>query len=209
MAKLKLHYFDMKWLGEPVRMILAVGGIDFQDIRFTMKEWPAIKPTTPLGQAPYIEFEGGKRLAQTKAISRYLAKQTGLFPESDWDAARCDMVVEYSDDLRQPFAPVFLEPNKDVQKKLLTKYVKDVPKLLDNFEKLLTENGSNGHFVGDKLTWADIYVYAMLNLIYTGTNMLGEGITFDLHPQIQAFVAKVEAVPSIAAWLEKRPKSDV
>jgi glutathione S-transferase len=99
MPKYTVNYFEFKWLAEPVRMILSYGDLDWEDRRFKREEWPSIKPSkcfayqhnmschnhhwmpplaTPLGQAPFLQIEGGKCLAQSKAICRYLARETGI-----------------------------------------------------------------------------------------------------------------------------------
>jgi glutathione S-transferase len=95
---------------------------------------------------------------------------TGLFLEDDWDAARCDMLVDYVDDFRNPIGGIFFEQNEEVkvntnycfqthfshkffvfQKQKLNKYIEDSKAFLDNFEKLLTENGHDGYLVGSKV----------------------------------------------------------
>ena len=43
--KVTLTYFGARARGELVRLILAYGGIDYEDIRLTQEEWPAIKPS--------------------------------------------------------------------------------------------------------------------------------------------------------------------
>lgn len=48
MPEFKLTYFDIKGLGEPVRLLLAYGGQEFEDIRISMEEWPALKPSNLL-----------------------------------------------------------------------------------------------------------------------------------------------------------------
>lgn len=42
--KFKLIYFNAKALAEPIRFLLSYGGIDFEDVRFSVEEWPALKP---------------------------------------------------------------------------------------------------------------------------------------------------------------------
>lgn len=44
----KLHYFNAKALGEPIRMLFAYGGIKYEDIRYDRfgDEWPKIKKCT-------------------------------------------------------------------------------------------------------------------------------------------------------------------
>lgn len=39
----KLHYFNITGLGEPIRWILKYGGIEFEDIRYEFEEWPEVK----------------------------------------------------------------------------------------------------------------------------------------------------------------------
>lgn len=42
----KLIYFNFEGLGEPIRLLLSYGGIDFEDIRIEQADWPALKPST-------------------------------------------------------------------------------------------------------------------------------------------------------------------
>lgn len=41
----KLTYFNITGLGEPIRMLLKYGGIDFEDIRIEEEDWPNLKPS--------------------------------------------------------------------------------------------------------------------------------------------------------------------
>lgn len=40
----KLYYFNVKALGESIRMLFAYGGIDYEDVRVQREDWPALKP---------------------------------------------------------------------------------------------------------------------------------------------------------------------
>lgn len=42
----KLTYFNFKGLCEPIRLLFAYGGIEYEDVRLTKEEWPEIKPST-------------------------------------------------------------------------------------------------------------------------------------------------------------------
>lgn len=69
----------------------------------------------PFGQVPVLEYKGQK-LAQTKAICRFVGKQLGFHPEDNWEAAELDMLADRGEDI---MVPVFMalreqDPEKQV-----------------------------------------------------------------------------------------------
>lgn len=53
----------------------------------------------PFGQMPVLEFDG-KKVHQSVAICRYLAKQVGLSGANDFENLEIDMVVDTINDFR-------------------------------------------------------------------------------------------------------------
>jgi hypothetical protein len=43
MVQYKLTYFNLKGLGEPVRLILTYLGKEFEDVRVERQDWPKLK----------------------------------------------------------------------------------------------------------------------------------------------------------------------
>ena len=43
MANIKLHYFDVRARAEAARWILEYAGAKYEDIRYSIEEWPEIK----------------------------------------------------------------------------------------------------------------------------------------------------------------------
>ncbi|VDO93495.1 unnamed protein product [Soboliphyme baturini] len=41
----KLTYFDIKGLGEPIRLLFAYVGQPYEDVRVTIEDWPKVKPS--------------------------------------------------------------------------------------------------------------------------------------------------------------------
>lgn len=54
----------------------------------------------PMGQMPVLEVDG-KRVHQSIAILRYVAKLVGLTGADDWENAQIDSAVDTVNDLRQ------------------------------------------------------------------------------------------------------------
>ena len=57
MTTYELSYFNGAGRAESIRVMLHAAGIDFKDNRFSGPEWPAIKPTTPLGAVPTLKID--------------------------------------------------------------------------------------------------------------------------------------------------------
>lgn len=61
----------------------------------------------PFGQMPILEYEG-KVINQSRAITRYVAKQVKLVGKDDWENAEIDAAVDNVDDLRESKSRYFL-----------------------------------------------------------------------------------------------------
>ena len=59
MKKFKLTYFDFDGgRGEPARLALRIGGIEFEDCRIPVAEWPEVKDNYRYHQLPELEVDG-------------------------------------------------------------------------------------------------------------------------------------------------------
>ena len=73
MPQLKLSYFDFHGgRAEPIRLALAIGGIAFEDHRFTFPEFAEVRKTVPFGQVPVMHVDG-VQVTQSDAMLRYAA----------------------------------------------------------------------------------------------------------------------------------------
>jgi len=102
MCEIKYTYFDLRVKGEPARLLLAYGGVKYTDERIALgwndpKPWQALKPTTPWGQLPMLQWKGDT-LCQSMAICRFLAREFGIAGKSSMEMAQVDEIVDVVQD---------------------------------------------------------------------------------------------------------------
>jgi len=103
---------------------------------------------------------------------------------------------------------VFFRLEQDPVKKeeLKKKYIEEqLPEFLNKLEALLvSNNGGKGYFVGDSLTWADLYLvraHGSLEL------QVGLPAPFAKHPKLNELYERAIAQPKVAEYVAKRPKT--
>ncbi|XP_018334295.1 glutathione S-transferase-like [Agrilus planipennis] len=193
----KLTYFNLKGLGEPLRFLLKYGNLDFEDIRYELKDWPQIKDKQPFGQLPTLEHNG-KVAVQSIAIARYLAKQVKLTGANDWEDLEIDSVIDTITDLRAKI--ISNHENEEAMKQVRKE---SIPFYLNRLETIAKNN--KGHLAVGKLTWADVYFAGALDFINAraGVNII------EKYPNLQKVVDTVLTIPQIKKWVATRPKTDL
>ncbi|GAB6028477.1 hypothetical protein CHUAL_002636 [Chamberlinius hualienensis] len=202
--KYRLVYFDGRGRAELARILFAQAGVEYEDARIPKDKWPALKPNTPFGQLPVLEVNG-KQIAQSAALTRYLATEFGLVGSNTLEAAEADMIVGACVDLFNIFKPYMFETDAEKKKEIGLKLMNEhLPNYMKHFERLLTANkGGKGYFVGDKLTWADIAVATAIHPLLERVP-----VALDDHPLLKEFYERIYGLPNIKAWIAKRPKTD-
>ena len=71
------------------------------------------------------------------------------------------------------------------------------------FDAQLSKN-SSGFFVGDSLTWFDLYFVAMIEFLNTFYAEMIKALN-EQYPKIKEHDTRIRAVPQIADWISKRP----
>nr|QIC35748.1 glutathione S-transferase sigma 1 [Ostrinia furnacalis] len=201
--KVSFTYFNVKALGESGRLLLAYGGQEFEDKRFTSETWPEIKPTTPFGQAPVLEIDG-KKYAQSLAIARYLGRKYGLAGATPEEDLEIDMYNDFVNDIRAKAASVQYESDEVLKEKKHEDFSKNVyPAMLSKLNEIVGQN--NGHIAVGKLTWAD-FVFAGM---YDYLKMMLRIPDLDTkYPNLKKVVDNVYSLPQLKAYLAAAPKCD-
>ena len=206
-SDLKFYYFNLHARGELTRLILAAAGREYEDIRFDFGKWPEYKPKMILGQCPVLELGDGTQIPQSMTIARYVAREAGLAGSDNLESAKIDAVVDTQKDVNEVFyTKVFFE--KDETKKaaeLKTFLSETLVKHVENLNKLKNAYSQNGkNFVGNKLSWADIFVFYSLGaLVKAVPEVKGQ-----FGDQFKPLMGEIYANENLKKYLENRPEVD-
>uniref|UniRef100_A0A914DR27 glutathione transferase n=1 Tax=Acrobeloides nanus TaxID=290746 RepID=A0A914DR27_9BILA len=160
MVKYTLHYFAPRGGGECTRLLLAYGGEDFVDKRYTQEEFKEkAKKSMPFGQVPVLEVDG-KMLPQSFAINRYLARKYGLAGKDDFEQATVDAIgdsiKDFFNETREWLMVAYGFAPGDKDKLFKEKYTPAAEKYFPVIKKYIKIAG-NGYLVKGGPTWVDFY----------------------------------------------------
>jgi glutathione S-transferase len=204
MVAYKFYYFDARGLGESIRLILHYVGQEFEDVRIKKEDWPNWKPKFAYGKVPVLEVEGGKQLAQSAAIARYLGEKYGIAGKDEWERAKVNEILDYFRDARDELTKYiyvvlgFREGDKEALRRDAFE-----PGVAHNFpiiERILKESGS-GFLVASGVTFIDFIVAEFLE----GVKGV-EPKVLEAYPTLQDYVTRVHALPQLADYLKSRPQ---
>jgi len=201
MVHYKLYYFDVRGLGEVIRLLLQYKGEKYEDERFTHENWDKIKSKFPYGKVPVLEVDG-KQLAESFAIARYLAKQFNLAGKDAWEQAKVDEFADLMKDAFNEFIQYFRvvvgfgEGNKDALHRDV--FLPAIAKYYPIYVKTLHDSGS-GFVVKSGLTWADFLLSEHLHTVH---HMHPEALK--KYPELEQYLQRIQQLPQIKKYIEGR-----
>ncbi|CAF0986643.1 unnamed protein product [Brachionus calyciflorus] len=195
----KLKYFNFRGRAEAIRILFKLANQNFEDIRFELSEWSALKQTFIFHQLPVLEVcEDSKTtvIAQSNSILRFVADRLGLSGKDDLERAKCDMINEQIISVFENLVNIYRMKDGDEKQKALDSTISEqVPngyKLIQNF---LDESG---FLVGDKITYADI----VLVLSYDWLRDRKDEVLAKL-PGLKKHYEKIMSIPLISQHIEE------
>jgi len=209
-ATVKLQYFDLAGLGEPIRYALAQAGVPFEDARFASRdEFLAEKPRLRFGQVPYL-IVNGHELFQSCAIMRFIGRyfSAALYPLDATKAAQVDALLDQVKDVRVGldvakykmrfgFPDTVLDDAK-AQIVIDTWRTSTLPRHLEFFEKALAASPSAFLTGSPSPTVADIFLATTLHGF---AQMSPPPAPYSA--KLQALVEAVYAQPAIVAFRDR------
>jgi glutathione S-transferase len=206
-SDLKFYYFNLQARGELTRLILAAAGRSYEDIRFDFDHWPEYKPKMILGQVPVLELADGTQIPQSLTIARYVARETGLGGSDNLESAKIDAVVDTQKDINEVFySKVFAEKDETKKAQEAEKFLNEnVVKHVENLDKLKKAYSQDErYFVGNKLSWADLYVFNSIEALVKAVPQVKEKFA----GQFKSLFDAVKGDENIKKYLDSRPETD-
>ncbi|KAF9290748.1 hypothetical protein BGZ68_006145 [Mortierella alpina] len=197
----QLLYFPFHGVVSALRTMLAISGAKYT---FTHPEnWELEKQQTPFGHMPvlYETTSTGEtlELAELSVIEFYLASKFGFMGSNAWEDQLVRSYTTSTQALFEKFVVSVIRMPKDLQPQLTQAFVeKQIPEWVEFHERILKANGSNGHYIGNQLTFADIKASSVMPLMM---KLSGDKyISKELTPALMALYETMEANPKYAAW---------
>lgn len=199
--KIKLTYFDTFGRAGPIRLALAVGGIEFEDVRLSQEEFIAKKTAGAytFGSLPVMEIDG-EMLAESAALLRYAGKLANLYPKDAKAAAKVDMVIDGLENLVVPLMKDSTPEGRDkFVKEALPRYIKPVNDII--------EKSKGGPFVlGEEMSIADLTITSFVGYLTTGMLDNVPKDCLNHYSHILACAKAVSDNEKISAWNKEHEK---
>jgi glutathione S-transferase len=141
----------------------------------------------PRGRIPAVEFADGRRLAESNAIIRYLARDTRLLPDDPFVQAKIDEWLFWEQYSHEPYIATTRYHIVYLKRSLAEREpwrVERGEKALDFMESQL--GGGRQWLVGETLTIADIALLAYTRLAHEG------GFDLAPRPNVRAWIGRCE-----------------
>jgi len=198
MHKPRLTYFDAPVSrGEECRLALHLAGIDFEDVRISGADWPAMKDQTPYGGLPVLEPPGHPAIAHSNAILVLIGRRHGLHPTDDFEAARHEGMMQHVEDLRAVVSPTIRmgdAEKKAAREALVAGYL---PAWAGAAERNIL---GRPFFSGDRIQVVDLKLYMAVRWFIGGKVDHIPAAIFSDYPGLVGVYEAARSHPGVMSW---------
>jgi glutathione S-transferase len=205
---LKLCGFRISNYHNKVRIVLLEKGIEhLEEPNWTPRQTDEYLARSPMGKAPFLELDDGRRLTESQVICEYLEEaypQKPLLPRDPWQRAKVRELVTHMElylelPARRTYGFVFFgrpvdEPVKQAVEKDLARGVRAL-KALARFDPFIA---------GPELTLADCAAFVHLPLVSLATKIGYERDVLEDLPQLKTYLRMLGERPAFRQVNEER-----
>ena len=209
-GKIVLHYFPIPAMGEPVRLLLELGGFDWEDKVVDFKTWGegTLKKQAQWGQMPFMLLEDGTQFTQSRAMVKFLANYvtvsgTPLMPSDPMVVYQVDMLMDAFEDMLNKLRKTFA--TADAAEKAAEREKLFLPggECAELFKKMDAVCGAD-YLVAGQLTYGDLYFYVLVAFLRCGfwqDPAPGVPANFiEAYPKLKGVCDRFGAIPEVKAY---------
>jgi len=207
---LVLSYFGVRAVGQMAQYVMHAGNVKYHFDSTRAANWATEKAKTPFGQLPVLSVKGQGVIAQSGAITQYVATLAGFLPSDPFARSRGLMVYDQFRDIRTALGRAkyagdskwgddhgFIADKAAQEKAYGELRSTKFPHFLGCLEKLFPQEGFFlGSVFGPSL--ADIAAFASLQML----KEIGEGDALKPFPKLNAIHASVLQMGTLKEFLE-------
>ncbi|KAF9426642.1 hypothetical protein BGZ94_006234 [Podila epigama] len=162
-ATFTLYYWGIPSAGATARDLLSYGRVSWKNHVVDFNAWAAGEFKTPFRALPILKIRSVKghevTLAETIVVDQFLAKRFNLLGDNEWEEYQIKAFYSNIHYLRERSFQNVSWTHADKRKVGLEKFLtKTLPAFIEDHEFHLKNNGSNGHYIGNRLSLADIHL---------------------------------------------------
>lgn len=204
----EIIYFGIHGRAEAIRLLFALAGQTFTDTAVPRDQWKTLKGTMPLFQLPVLVERSAaseRRIPQSQAILRHLARTFGLYGDDEDERVRADVLAETCVDVSAALSALLYGASKD-NPEARAKYWADAwPTAVAKLDNLLAAAppSAGGLFVRARPTFADVVAFQVLH-----THLVLQPTCLDGAAALRRFHDRMAALPAWQAYLASRRKHE-
>ncbi|KAF9424463.1 Glutathione S-transferase S1 [Entomortierella beljakovae] len=198
-------YWGLASVGSTSREILRMGKANCTFHIPEDADWTDNKVATSFSCLPTLKMTGpnGKEMIISEAmvIDIYLAERFGLLGENKYESLVIQSIYSSIHFLRERTFSGVAWAKEEYRAEKRNNFLKGTLKtFLEDHDFHLRDNGSNGHYVGDKLSLADLHLSNIIH--FFGTMPWGKMAVdaFKSYEAVWKVKEMVDKVPEVAAW---------
>jgi glutathione S-transferase len=204
MTQYRLTYFDIDGgRAEPIRIAFHIAGVPFEDHRISFQEFMEGREGLRFTCVPVLEIDG-QPVTQSNALSRYIGKMAGLYPEDPLQALYCDEVLGALEDVTNHIGRTMRLQGDELREAREQLSEGWLPVYLRGLSDLL-ERGGGEYFAAGQLTVADLRAFVETRWLTSGfLDHIPTDIVANVAPALAEHNTRIAAEPRVAAYYASR-----
>ncbi|KAJ1851530.1 hypothetical protein LPJ73_003020 [Coemansia sp. RSA 2703] len=206
MSSFVLRYFPAHSRAETIKAILSYTETDY---KYETPEWPQQKCEQPAGKLPVLveilPDSSEYVLSDSLAIESYLVDKFKLSVTGDSQIIARQLEIRYQIKDMFEACTLYRYSPPEARQMFLDYFLSSAKDFVKYHEKLLAENGSNGHYFGNNITYVDLAAYATYRAIEAqlsdATPQALANFSKENAPLMNKVFETVSAEPRLASYL--------